>query len=103
LADRNCMMVNRNRGSGTRILIDGLLKGLQPPGYTVEAKSHNAVVAAVVQERADWGVAIETVARQVGLAFVPIRQEHFDFVYPRVRQDRPALRAFCELLEKDST
>ena len=51
-------MVNRNPGSGTRILIDRLLGGARPAGYAVQPKSHNAVAAAVAQGRADWGVAI---------------------------------------------
>ena len=54
----DCLMVNRNAGSGTRILIDRLLGGAKPPGYQGQAKSHNAVAAAVAQGRADWGVAI---------------------------------------------
>ena len=62
LADPACLMVNRNRGSGTRVLIDGLLGGGRPPGYAVEPRSHNAVAAAVAQGRADWGLAIEPVA-----------------------------------------
>ena len=99
LADAGCVMVNRNRGSGTRILIDELLRGARPGGYTVEARSHNAVVAAVAQGRADWGVAIETAARPAGLEFLPLRQEHFDFAIPRRRADRPAVRAFRQLLE----
>src|SRR5262249_13656281 len=80
LADPDCILINRNRGSGTRILIDQLLKGAQPPGYSTEAHSHNAVAAAVAQGRADWGVAIAPVARQAALGFVPLREEHYDFV-----------------------
>ncbi len=67
-------MINRNAGSGTRILIDRLLQGDRPAGYANQAKTHNAVAAAIVQERADWGVAIVTVARQYGLGFLPCRQ-----------------------------
>src|SRR5262249_17200190 len=54
LADPSCVLVNRNRGSGTRVLIDRLLGEHHPPGYLTEARSHNAVAAAVAQERADW-------------------------------------------------
>ena len=93
-----CLMVNRNRGSGTRVLIDGLLRGAKPPGYLVEAKSHNAVAAAISQGRADWGVAIEPVARGLGLGFLPLVDEAYDFAVPRSRADRPAVRAFRELL-----
>ena len=98
LSDPTCVMVNRNRGSGTRVLIDQLLGRHRPPGYTVEPKSHNAVAAAVAQRRADWGVCIETVARQLDLGFLPLRQEEFDLVAPRSRADRPAVRAFRRLL-----
>ena len=75
----DCVMVNRNQGSGTRILIDQMLCGTQPTGYAVQARGHNAVVAAVVQGRADWGVTIETVARRAGLTFRPLRSERYDF------------------------
>jgi molybdopterin molybdochelatase len=91
-------MINRNAGSGTRILIDRLLEGRQPPGYSVQAKSHNAVAAAVAQGRADWGVAIQPVARLYGLGFLPLEEEHYDFLVPRSRWDRPALIAFRHLL-----
>jgi putative molybdopterin biosynthesis protein len=100
LADRDCVLVNRNRGSGTRLLIDRVLGDARPPGYLAEARSHNAVVAAVKQGRADWGVAIEPVARTAGLGFLPLRQEQYDFVIPQARRDRPAVRAFVELLQE---
>ena len=99
LADRDCVMVNRNRGSGTRILLDRLLGAARPPGYSTEVRSHNAVVAAVAQGRADWGVAIETVAKGSGLAFVPIQDEQYDFAVPASRWDREPVRAFRALLD----
>jgi molybdopterin molybdotransferase/putative molybdopterin biosynthesis protein len=99
LADPGCVMVNRNRGSGTRLLIDQLLRGAQPPGYWTEARSHNAVAAAVAQGRADWGVTLEPVARAAGLAFLPLQEEQYDFVVPRSRLDRPAVMIFRQLLQ----
>lgn len=99
LSDPHCLMVNRNAGSGTRILIDGLLEGAQPPGYAVQPKSHNAVATAVAQGRADWGVAIDTVARFYGLGFIPLLEEHYDFVVPKTRLQRPAVQRFIELLQ----
>lgn len=98
--DPDCVMVNRNQGSGTRILIDRLLEGSQPPGYSVQTRSHNAVAAAVLQGRADWGVAIEWVARQSGLGFLPLEHERYDFVVPKRRFDRPAVEAFRRLLSE---
>ncbi len=93
LADPQLRMVNRNRGSGTRILIDQLLGDLQPPGFPHEPRSHYAVAAAVSQHRADWGVTIETVARQAGLRFQPLTDEHYDFAVPKDRWERPAVVA----------
>jgi putative molybdopterin biosynthesis protein len=96
--DPDCLMVNRNAGSGTRILTDRLLGGATPAGYAVQPRSHNAVAAAIVQGRADWGVCIESVARPAGLGFLPLIEERYDFVIPRSRLDRHAVRTFVELL-----
>ena len=96
--DPECVMVNRNRGSGTRILIDRLLEGTQPTGYPIQASSHNAVAAAVAQERADWGVAIQWVARRDRLGFLPLEDERYDLVGPKSRSDRPAVLALKRLL-----
>jgi putative molybdopterin biosynthesis protein len=99
LADETLRMVNRNRGSGTRILIDGLLGERRPPGHPYEPRSHYAVAAAVAQKRADWGVTIETIARQSELRFRPLRAEEYDFAIPEDRWDRPAVAALRRLLE----
>jgi len=103
LADNQCILVNRNRGSGTRVLIDRLLEDARPAGYWTEARSHNAVTAAVAQGRADWGVAIAPVAKDAGLGFLPLQDEHYDFVVPRNRMERPAVRRFKDLLESRET
>lgn len=103
LADPDCVLVNRNRGSGTRVLLDQLLGEARPPGYWTEARSHNAVAAAVAQGRADWGLAIATVAGPTGLSFLPFRAEQFDFIVPRSRWERPALQAFRSLLGESGT
>ena len=99
IAASACVMVNRNAGSGTRIIIDRMLGEKRPPGYGVQTKSHNAVAAAVAQQRADWGVAIDTVARQYDLEFIPVQEERYDFIVPTSRLERPAVRAFCTLLQ----
>jgi putative molybdopterin biosynthesis protein len=98
IADPSSMMVNRNQGSGTRAVIDGLLAGRKPPGYAVQPRNHNAVAAAVVQHRADWGVTLDTIARGAGLGFIPVRHEQYDFVSPRARVDRPGVKAFVKQL-----
>jgi putative molybdopterin biosynthesis protein len=98
LDDPSGMMVNRNGGSGTRILIDQLLEGRRPPGYANQPRSHNAVAAAVAQGRADWGIAIANVAKLYGLAFLPIAPEHYDFLVADGHRSRPAMQAFLKAL-----
>jgi putative molybdopterin biosynthesis protein len=98
LADRTCIMVNRNAGAGTRIVIDQLLQGARPPGYSNQPRSHNAVAAAVAQGRADWGIAIQSVAELYGLGFLPIMPEDYDFLLVQARADRPAVAAFLAAL-----
>jgi putative molybdopterin biosynthesis protein len=96
--DTSVVLVNRNAGSGTRILLDGLLAGIRPAGYANQPKSHNAVAAAVAQGRADWGMAIENVAQLYGLGFLPIAVEHYDFFVADARRERPAVQAFLAAL-----
>ncbi|MDN3919906.1 molybdopterin biosynthesis protein [Roseateles violae] len=102
-AGEDCVMVNRNAGSGTRVLIDRLLSGARPPGHALQTRSHNAVAVAVAQQRADWGLAIDTVARQYGLGFIPVQEERYDFVVPKARLQRAPLQAFRRLLEAETT
>lgn len=99
----DCAMVNRNQGSGTRILIDRLLGGAKPHGYAMQPNNHNAVAAAIAQGRAEWGVAIESVARAEGLGFLPYQEERYDLVVPKSRLERPEVQAFLVLLRQDAT
>jgi putative molybdopterin biosynthesis protein len=80
-SDLDCVMVNRNQGSGTRVLIDRLLASAgtdeaksndshRPEGYANQPTSHNAVAAAIAQGRADWGICIESAARALGQSFI---------------------------------
>jgi putative molybdopterin biosynthesis protein len=98
VADHSAVMVSRNAGAGTRILIDQLLAGARPAGYGNQPRSHNAVAAAIAQGRADWGVAIEPVATMYGLGFLPLASEHYDFLVVEARRERPAVQAFLAAL-----
>lgn len=104
-------IINRNPGSGTRLLLDTLLRkraedrGLDLkkvvstiPGYDSEAKSHSAVAVAVQQGKADVGLGIRTVAERYGLAFIPVARERYDFAIPIKRLERPPIRGFLEVL-----
>jgi putative molybdopterin biosynthesis protein len=103
LADPSCLMVNRNAGAGTRVLIDRLVAGARPPGYANQPRSHNAVAAAIAQARADWGVAIEPVARMYGLGFLPLVPEHYDFLLVESRRERASVQAFLAALRDRQT
>jgi putative molybdopterin biosynthesis protein len=98
LADAECIMVNRNAGAGTRILIDQLVGATRPPGYGNQPKSHNAVAAAVAQGRADWGVAIKSVATMYGLGFLELSPENYDFLLVEARRERTPVQAFLTAL-----
>jgi putative molybdopterin biosynthesis protein len=111
LLRRAVSFINRNPGSGTRVLLDlelakvaeregTSLKALagRITGYEIEAKSHSAVAAAVAFGRADVGLAIKTVAVHYGLDFIPLREEKYDFAVPKDRIDKPAVKRFLETL-----
>jgi putative molybdopterin biosynthesis protein len=99
-------MVNRNAGSGTRVLIDALLRDAavtEPQdGRHTQARSHHAVAAAVAQGRADWGVTLDVLATANGLAFLPLREESYDIVIRASRADRPAVAALRDVLQSEA-
>lgn len=79
--------VNRQRGAGTRVLLDHELEkaGLDPEeiqGYDQEEYTHLAVGAAIASGRADCGMGIPAAARAVDLDFIPLFQERYDLVIP---------------------
>ncbi len=100
MENQNVRMINRNLGSGTRVLLDRLLAGQRPSGFFQEAKSHNSVAAAIAQKRADWGIAIRSVAEDSGLDFFPMQDEEYDFIIPNKRLNRPEVRQFINLLQE---
>ncbi len=100
MENQNVRMINRNLGSGTRVLLDRLLAGQRPSGFFQEAKSHNSVAAAITHKRADWGIAIRSVAEDSGLDFFPMQDEEYDFIIPNKRLKRQEVRQFINLLQE---
>ncbi|AEF97252.1 molybdopterin biosynthesis protein [Methanotorris igneus] len=97
--------INRNKGSGTRILFDKFLKehGINKDeidGYGIEAKTHSAVAVSIVMGKADIGMGIRTVAEQYGLRFIPIAEEHYDFLIRKEKLDDEDVKKFIETLKK---
>jgi putative molybdopterin biosynthesis protein len=104
LAGGSVTFVNRQRGSGTRVLLDHELARLGIPpdavaGYEREAYTHLAVAAAVAAGRADAGLAIRAAAEAFGLSFVPVASEPYDLVI--ARRD-PVLDPLFQLLADES-
>ena len=102
LADPQAIMVNRNQGSGTRVLLDRLLNGTRPQGYWNQPASHNAVATAIAQNRADWGMAIRPVAQALGLGFLPVADEHYDFAVWETPRNPATIAAFEAALSESA-
>lgn len=103
LAQPGLAFVNRQRGAGTRVLLDFEIGkiGLAPAeikGYEREEYTHLAVAAAVASGVADCGLGIAAAARALNLDFVPLFKERYDLVIPRVYYDIPLLRPLLGLL-----
>ncbi len=92
---------NRNPASGTRVIVNALVDGLaKPPGWSSAYRSHTAVAAAIAQHRADYGICLEQAAHGAGLGWRPWREEHYDFLVRIDAWEKPAVRAFREVLAK---
>lgn len=103
LGQPDLTFVNRQRGAGTRVLLDFEIGkiGLAPTdirGYEREEYTHLAVAAAVASGVADCGLGIAAAARALNLDFVPLFQERYDLVIPRAYYDSALLRPLLDLL-----
>lgn len=93
LARTDISFINRQRGAGTRILLDFLLqkKGIDPEdisGYGIEEYTHLTAAAAVASGRADCALGIQAAAEALNLDFIPLEQERYDLVIPlKFRED----------------
>jgi molybdopterin molybdotransferase/putative molybdopterin biosynthesis protein len=106
LAGTGVRYVNRQRGAGTRVLLDHQLAtlGIAPgavDGYAREEPTHLAVAAAVAAGRADAGLGILAAARAFGLDFVPVTREPYDLVVAAEAMDGPLLAPLWALLHSD--
>ena len=95
--------INRQRGAGTRVLFDYLLKqeGIDPAeitGYENEAATHMSVAVAVQKDNADTGMGIYSCARALGLDFVDAAFEEYDFVTRPAYLELPYLKEFLRVL-----
>jgi putative molybdopterin biosynthesis protein len=105
LARAGVRYVNRQRGAGTRVLLDHELgrRGIAPAaisGYAREEHTHLAVAAAIAAGRADAGLGILAAARAFGLDFVPVTREPYDLVLAAETLEDPVTAPFWALLEQ---
>jgi putative molybdopterin biosynthesis protein len=106
LARKEVTFVNRQKGSGTRILTDYLLKknsidSSLIKGYDRDMTTHMAVAAAVSAGTADVGVGVFSAAKAMGLDFIPIGYEEYDFAVPEQFMETEMIRAFLEVLRSE--
>jgi len=103
LARPEVRFVNRQKGAGTRVLLDYKLKqlGIAPDqirGYENEEFTHMAVAVAVASGRADAGLGILAAARALNLEFIPVLQERYDLCFLKAYWDQPVVRRVLDVL-----
>lgn len=103
LARPDVIFINRQRGAGTRVLLDFRLRqmGMQPAGiqgYERQEFTHLAVAAAVASGAADCGLGILAAARALGLDFVPVGEEEYDLVLPGAFFEAEVLRPLLGII-----
>ncbi len=99
----NVVFVNRQRGSGTRVLLDLQLKqrGISSSkikGYGVEVDTHVAVASSIAQGKADAGLGIEAAAKSCNLGFLPLFRERYDLVIPMPVYRSKRLRTMLDII-----
>ena len=107
LAVEGRSFVNRQKGSGTRILSDYVCKqdGIDSSkiyGYDHEEFTHTAVAALVEAGSADAGMGIYSAAKMYGLGFVPVCEEQYDLLIPDYAWDTPMVQALLDVLRSDA-
>jgi putative molybdopterin biosynthesis protein len=103
LVGRGLRYVNRQRGAGTRVLLDAELRARGADaaairGYAREEHTHLAVAAAVAGGRADCGLGVRAAARAFGLGFVPVTREPYDLVVAPDALEDPKLEPLWTLM-----
>jgi putative molybdopterin biosynthesis protein len=106
LLNRKAAFINRQDGSGTRVLLDYRLKcqqidPMEISGYSRIAYTHMEVALEVFKGTADAGIAIRAAAKLLGLDFIPLATERFDLIIPTEYYPTEAVRSFCGVLGSD--
>ena len=104
LGRKEVRFVNRQAGSGTRILLDYKLSaaGMDPTrisGYENEEYTHMSVAVAVLGQVADVGLGIHAAARALDLDFIPVVTERYDLVIPEEHMESPPIQRLLEIIQ----
>ncbi|MCD6426980.1 MAG: substrate-binding domain-containing protein, partial [Caldisericaceae bacterium] len=100
------VFVNRQKGSGTRVITDYLLKknGIPPEsvnGYNHEEYTHLAVASNVKLGGADCGVGIRYVADALGLDFIPLKKEPYDLIFLKSERNREKIKLLLKFVKDE--
>ena len=103
LPQQGVRFINRQKGSGTRILLDHHLKRLKIPaskiqGYEKEVYTHFEVGLSIFSKEADVGIGTIAISKFLGLPFIPITQERFDMILDQSTFFEKGIQAFIEIL-----
>ena len=103
LAQKGLRFINRQKGSGTRVLLDYHLKRLRIPsskipGYEKEVSTHLEVGLSILSKNSDVGIATAAVSKFLSLPFIPITQESFDMLLDQSTFFEKGVQAFIEIL-----
>ena len=106
LTRREITFINRQKGSGTRILLDHALKivSLKPGdirGYEKEEFTHIAIASAVAGGMADAGLGILPAAKAMGLDFIPVAKERYDLVIPSLYFEDEKMKRVIQTIRSD--
>jgi putative molybdopterin biosynthesis protein len=98
--------INRQTGSGTRLLLDKHLRELSISpslikGYDQEEYTHMGVASAVLTGRADVGLGILSSAQALGLDFIPVAEERYDLLIPNEFMELPIIQAVLKVIRED--
>ena len=106
LARDDITFINRQAGSGTRVLLDHELRkaGLESDavsGYNLEEYTHMAVAVSVLAGKTDAGLGILAAARALSLDFIPVTEERYDLIIPRDFLDLPSIQQVLSIISSD--
>jgi putative molybdopterin biosynthesis protein len=106
LTRQEIAFINRQKGSGTRILLDHTLKtlSLKPgdiQGYEKEEYTHMAVASAIAGDIADAGLGILPAAKAMNLDFIPVAKERYDLIIPSLYFEDEKIKRVIQLIRSD--